>query len=244
MRKRLIHGLGALALVLGGPPAVGQEKPAVLPQTPGVWRIRVQAEDLARDLKIHVQAQDQGRAVLPLPGEWLAFAADGVFIRDTKTFQPLMKGDLALAVAEMEKAVQVIPDADLREGLAALGTAERAAMKARRLLPAQKEGVEESSEGDEESSSSRWITFTSSRGGTVQRWVVRGGGDLVFHGAVRAQRQDRTPTQEAQDSLQQAVASLRQAGDREEARVALDEMDQSVTALRVLLWEKQAAKSR
>ena len=245
MRKTLIHCLGAFALVLGGPPAVGQEKPVVLPQNPGVeflrgWRIRVQTGDLARDFKVHVPAQDQGRAVLPFRGEWLAFAADGVFIGETNSSQPLMKGDLALTVEEMEKALQVIPDADLPDGLAALGTAERAAMKARRLLPAQTDSVEESSEGDEESSSSRRITF-SSRDGTVQRWVVRGGRELVFHRAVRSQREDRTPLQEAQDSLQQAVTSLRQAGDREEARTALDEMDKSVTALRVLLWE-QASK--
>ena len=54
--------------------------------------------------------------------------------------------------------------------------------------------------------------------------------------------EDRDPLQEAQSALKQAVASLRQARDAGEAGKALDEVDKSVTALRVLLWEKQAAK--
>jgi hypothetical protein len=238
MRKRLIHSLGAFALVLGGPFAIGQEKPTVPPQNPVV--------DLARRFKVNVQARDFARdfqGVFSPNGEWLAFAADGVFVGDTKTSQPMMKGDLALAVDEMDKAVRVIPDADFPDGLAALGTAERAAMKARRLLPARKESVEEPSKVDEELSVSRWIKITSARGGTVRIWTMVGGGNMAFQPDWH-EPEARTPMQEAQDSVQGAITSLRHSRDAGQAMEALDEMDKSVVTLRALLWKKKAPENK
>jgi hypothetical protein len=231
MRKRLIHGLGAFALVLGGAPAVGQEKPPVLPPKPVV--------ELARE----IDREGWISAIRLLQGQGV-IRRSVFLLENSETSQPLMKGDLALTVEEMDRVVQLIADADLRDGLAALGTAERAAMKARRLLPAQKDSVEESTEGDKEFSVSNRVILTSSRNGHV-RWFVAGGGEwLTFQRRAQSQPEDRTPMQEAQDSLQQAVTSLRHAADRKEASMALDEMDESVTALRALLWEKKVPRNR
>ena len=235
MRKKLIHCQGVLALVLGASPAVGQEKPAVLPPKPVL--------EVARDFKVDSHTRGEEIAFFRLADGRTVFAADGVLV-EARFSQPLMKGDLAVAVEEMEKAVQVIGEADLLEGLAALETAERAVMMARRLLPAHEEAAEESSEVAGESYSSRLITFTSSRDGTVRRWLMSSGEEPVLQGPVRAQLEDRTALQEAQDSLRGAIASLRHAGDAEQATMALDGVEKSVTALRVLFWEKQAAENR
>ena len=139
MRKKLIHCQGVLALVLGTSPAVGQEKPAVLPPKPVV--------EVARDFKVDSHTRGEQIAFFRLGDGQTVFAADGVLM-EASSSQPLMKGDLALAVKEMEKAVQVIAGDDLLDGLVALETAERAVMRARRLLPTHEEAVEESADRD------------------------------------------------------------------------------------------------
>ena len=147
MRKRLMHGLGAFALVLGGPPAVGQEKPPVLPPDPVVellrrFNVNVQAADFTRDLRIKLDRRMELHRALRLALQGGRVSAEDlvtVFMRSSRSFMPEV---LELTVQELEKASEFDGGRVFAQGLAALDAAERAAMKARRSLAAWKESGE------------------------------------------------------------------------------------------------------
>ncbi len=149
--------------------------------------------------------QDRGeRTILVSP--------DGQSIAMSSSRQPLMRGQLRLAVEELEKAHQDL-GVDPEKNLLALNTVERAVMKTRRALAAQTDKAEVP-EPDTETDGS-WMVFVSTAGPV-----------------------DQTPLQKAQGYLRHTVTSVRYASDPDEARWTLDEVEKSAAALRALLWEK------
>lgn len=133
--------------------------------------------------------------------------------------QPLMVGGLERAVGEMEGLLTLARrDEERKLALQSLDELQRLVMEARRVLRKERRELEEALErAAEEASESKGI------------W-------LFFHRTGLAPA-ETTPLQEAWMTVREAVSSIRQAMDLGEAGKALDALEESIVALRALLWK-------
>ena len=225
MRKIAISALGVLVSVLASPTAVGQVPKIKIPvkiQSDAQMEVGFQRllKSLEKDAVLNVDARvrvNQLRGAL-LRQHNIVFRVNGTIVRQGPEAEPLMQGDLKATVEEIQKVLRAVRVGDLAQALAALDVVQRGTMRARRLLRTQKDLVEKPSEDE-----------------------VRALTQMQYFSAFLRQS-DPTPLEEAHSALKQAVVSVRKATDLEEAKKALDDVEESLAALRILLWEKKSFK--
>ena len=227
MRKIAIRALVVLVPVFASLPALGQEKPNVQVPKPTIERRALQ---VLQELQIDRQTAQLHRALsLALQGERVS--SEDLVNKFMQYPRFKMPEGLELTVQELEAFARFAGGGNFVRALAALDAAERAAMKARRSW---KESTERFAKDAGSAPNVRAVALSSD--GRVA---------LLSRANVDRRRrvfaEDADALQAARRSLRRAVASLRKARHPGEAGRALDELDESVTALRVLLWE-QASK--
>lgn len=224
MRKIVNCAVGVLVLALASPTAIGQEKPKVEVVKPKIGPVKRQnLQDLFNEVALRVQlnqappnAQAQGRMIQFV---WRQDGQDLVTVLHPGTeAQPLMQGDPKTVVEEIEKALRGVQGDDLAKGLAALDAVQRAIMKARTLLRTQKDLIKKPSVAE-----------------------LRALSQVRFFRAA-LQQSDTTPLWKARSAVEQAVVTVRQATNVEEAKKGFDEVEKTTAALRSLLWELNPKK--
>ena len=160
------------------------------------------------------------------------FGGPQVVVRPDQGSLPLTRGQLEATVQEMERGLQEGAGGEL----SALDAVEKTVMKLRRLLAVRGEPGEESSKIDE---------VSPARAGELYPVWSPGGHMLFYHGRngeLIAVEREPIFSPGPQGIAERVVLHLRRAGNVEEARQALDEVEKSVITLRVLLWEGKGSK--
>ncbi len=224
MWKTGTRALGVLALVLASSVTVGQEKPKVVVEKP-ITRQKILTVESRRqningalgarvwNVVIHIQGMD---VVLNAEtAQRIAYASSNL--------EPLMVGGLKPATEEMERALKAAQSDELEGCLSALETLGKAVMEARRVLRTERQALVEAAEQAAEDASGLEGTWRS----------------ILVHQVAES---PPTPLAKAWSAVQDGVSSVRQAFDIDEIKLALDDVEQSVAALRALLWEQKPKK--